>query len=149
MMAAAKTCWHGEPVGRTKFAIGAPAGLRPPPYDAMTLRNVRAKISGAGYQRARRYGGLSGASCFLRELRVNPVRRDRNALGSAFLAVWMPQMPKSLVGRDEAFHVAPAGSVRRQRPTCQHHLQHMQKLFRHFQIALVAGVMKGNQNFVR
>jgi len=82
--------------------------------------------------------------------RLNAVHRRTGVrpTDSAFLAVRMPQMPKPLVGRDEAFHVAAAGSVRRQWPACQHHLQHMQKLFRHFQIALVAGMMKGNQNFV-
>jgi hypothetical protein len=58
-------------------------------------------------------------------------------------------MPEPLVCRNKALHVASPGSVWRQRSARQHHLQHVEKLFRHFQIALIAGMMEGNQDFVR
>ena len=66
-----------------------------------------------------------------------------------FFAAGMLKMPEPLMSCDKAFHVAPPVPVGGQGAACQHHFKHMQKLFPHFQVALVAGVMKGNQNFVR
>jgi hypothetical protein len=58
-------------------------------------------------------------------------------------------MPQPLMCCDKAFHIAPSRAVGGQRTACQHHLEHMQKLFRYFQVALIAGVMKGDQDLVR
>ncbi len=51
--------------------------------------------------------------------------------------------------RYKALHVSSSCSIGSQWTTCQHHLQNMKKLFSDLEIRLVAGVMKGNQNFVR
>jgi hypothetical protein len=56
-------------------------------------------------------------------------------------------MPQPLVGRDQAFHVAPPCAIGRKRPPGQHHLQDMKKLLRDFEIRLVAGVMESDQDF--
>ena len=53
------------------------------------------------------------------------------------------------MGCYKALHVSSFCSIGSQWATCQHHLQNMKKLFSDLEIRLVAGVMKGNQNFVR
>jgi len=49
---------------------------------------------------------------------------------------------------DQALHVTPARAVRRQRTAGQHHLQDLQELLSHLEVALIAGVMERNQNLV-
>ena len=51
--------------------------------------------------------------------------------------------------RDQAFHVAPPGSVRRQWAARQHHLEHMEQLLGHLVIGLVAGMVKSDDDLVR
>jgi hypothetical protein len=46
--------------------------------------------------------------------------------------------------RDQAFHIAPSGAIRRQRQARQHHFQNVQQLLRYLKIRLVAGVMESN-----
>src|SRR4051794_19182682 len=57
-------------------------------------------------------------------------------------------MPKTLVRGDQALHVAPARAVGCYRTARQHHLQNMQELLGHLEIALVAGVMKCDQDLI-
>jgi hypothetical protein len=58
------------------------------------------------------------------------------------------QRPKALLSRDEAFHVAPSVAVWRQSWVGLHHLENMKQLFRHLDIRVVAGLMKGAQDLV-
>jgi hypothetical protein len=48
--------------------------------------------------------------------------------------------------RDQGFRVSPAIAVRG--TPRQHHLQELDQVFRDLKIALVAGLMKGDQDFV-
>ncbi len=65
-----------------------------------------------------------------------------------FLGIRVAQMPKPFVRGDKAFHVPAARAVRGQRAAGQHHLQNVQQLFRNLKIALIAGMMERDQNFV-
>jgi hypothetical protein len=57
-------------------------------------------------------------------------------------------MPEPFVCSHKAFHIPPPGAVRRKRPTCQHHLQDMEKLFCDLEVALIARVMKSDQDLI-
>src|SRR5579875_2185153 len=58
------------------------------------------------------------------------------------------QVPKPLVGGYQAFHVPPPAAVRRQRTAGEHHLKHMQQLLGDLKIALIAGLMESDHDFV-
>jgi hypothetical protein len=60
----------------------------------------------------------------------------------------MPKLPKPFVGRDYAFLVAPIRGSRLMPPTGDDHRQHGRQLFRHLQIALVAGLVEGGKDVV-
>jgi hypothetical protein len=74
---------------------------------------------------------------------------EPNPRASKIIGVRMAQMPQPFVSRDKAFHIPPARSIGSQRPTGQHHLQNMKKLFRDLEIRLIAGVMERDQDFIR
>jgi hypothetical protein len=65
-----------------------------------------------------------------------------------FVDAGVTQVPEPLMGGDQAFHVAPARAVGREWAARQHHLEHMQKLFRYLEVRLVAGVVKSDENLV-
>jgi len=49
--------------------------------------------------------------------------------------VWVPQIPQPLMRRDETFHAPPAMATRRQRRPRQHHIQDVEELDRHLEVA--------------
>src|SRR5271165_2446178 len=67
---------------------------------------------------------------------------------SKTIDVRMPQVPQALMRRDQALHITPTGSVRRQRTAGQHHLKHAKQFLRHLEIRLVTCMMERNQDLV-
>jgi len=61
----------------------------------------------------------------------------------------MAKVPQPLVGSHQTLHIAAARAIRRQWPAGQHHFQNVQELLRHLKIALVAGMVEGDQNLIR
>jgi hypothetical protein len=54
----------------------------------------------------------------------------------------MPQQPKSLMGRNQAFRSPPLAARRKVRIPADYELQHIQQLPCNLDLALVAGVME-------
>src|SRR5271163_4285218 len=76
---------------------------------------------------------------------------DRPPIGTRGLVLFrirMSQMPKTLVRRNQAFHIPPARAVRCKGSPGQHHFQDVKQLLRHLEIALITGMMKSDQYFV-
>ncbi len=72
-------------------------------------------------------------------------RRSRDLI---FLGIRVPQVPKAFMRGHEAFHIAAACAIGRQRPASQHHLQNMEKLLSNLKITLITGMMKRDQYFI-
>jgi hypothetical protein len=68
---------------------------------------------------------------------------------SVSLEVNLPQVPEALMGRHEAFKVAPPSAVRNLGKLFEHHLQGLKKLPRHLEVGLIARMMKRDQDLVR
>jgi hypothetical protein len=60
----------------------------------------------------------------------------------------MSEVPKPFMGCHQALHVTAAGPIRREGSAGEHHFENVQKLLGNLEIALVARVVKGDQDLV-